>query len=520
MLHVTIQPRYSIFLESDESGSFIVNAALSNYFGQPYPNPGSDRPGGSPFTTLSYDITSEESGALLVSGSVSVDSTGNIVQFPLSSLAPRLQPYPVSIRGTSPDGQQRYSASTEIYILPSRTYGSAVKIDNLYGGLYVQNAHNNWSGWYAVFPNGAYGDGKHLIPSNTDFTNLDTYASQGFNTISIVPDGGLPDQSYPTAELAHNWDHMDALNLFNIYELRFAFQNATRIREQVALWQHRTTLLMWYTADEPDGWGYPLNSTAQAYAQLRALDPYHPVSLALNCQNFHYAAYSAGADIVLEDAYPVGINGSWSVKWNTPCNTTYGDCGCDHCDGALADVASRLDDLQSYQRYLDGPASGPKPTWAVIQVFGAQDYWARLPSVEEVRNMMVLAVNHDAKGLTYWLYPSTAEINAASGELGKVFQGETALGFLFNAHAIKGLPVVGGLAADASAWIVGPRMMVGFASAGPLDFRGTVEIVLPVSAAGVEEVLFGEEGWVVNGRTLSKTGVGALEVGVLVLNLA
>jgi hypothetical protein len=189
----------------------------------------------------------------LVTSSVPVNSTGNLIGFSFSSFKPRFKPYEISVYGTSPDGQQSYTAKTHIYVLPSRSYGSAVKIDNLYGGLYVQNALNNWKGWYAVFPNGGYADGGYVSPSNISFTNLDTYASQGFNTINIVPDGGLPDQSYPVTELEQYWDHMDQLNLFNLFDMRFAFQNKTRINEQVALWKNRTTLLSWYTADEPDG---------------------------------------------------------------------------------------------------------------------------------------------------------------------------------------------------------------------------------------------------------------------------
>jgi len=171
----------------------------------------------------------------------------------LSSFKPRSKPYAISINGTSRDVQQSFTAKTLIYVLPSRSYGSAVKIDNLYGGLYVQNGFNNWKGWYAIFPNGGYTDGGYVSPSNISFTHLDTYASQGFNTINILPDGSLPDQSYPVAEFEKYWDHMDQLNLFNLYDMRSAFQNETRINEQVALWKNRTTLLGWYTADEPDG---------------------------------------------------------------------------------------------------------------------------------------------------------------------------------------------------------------------------------------------------------------------------
>ncbi|PBP17514.1 hypothetical protein BUE80_DR011265 [Diplocarpon rosae] len=526
MLDLRVQSRYSIFLESDKSGEFIVDATLSHYFGQPYDSAPEDKTktnaagthSPDSFTTLNFDILSDESGALLVSGSVPVNSSDNTVAFSLASFTPRLQPYAISIRGASPDGQQTYSASTEIYVLPSRSYGSAVKIDNLYGGLYVQNARNQWAGWYGIFPNGGYGDGKHLTPSDIKFDNLQTYASQGFNTISIVPDGGLPDQTYPAAEFAQYWDKMDELNLFNVYEFRFAFQDPARVSEQVEQWKNRTTLLMWYTADEPDGWSYPLDSTSRAYAQLRELDPYHPVSLALNCQNFYYAEYSAGADIVYEDAYPVGINATWAGPWDTPCNATYGDCGCDNCVGELTDVATRLDDLQSYQDHL--PGQGRKPTWAVIQAFGDQMYWSRVPTAAEVENMMMLSVNHNAKGITYWLYPSTPEINVRSGELGRVLQSETGRGFLLGANAIKHLPVVGGEASvDVSAWIVGGQMMVGFASREHVDCTARVTIELPAPATSVEEVLYGPPGWALDGRLLHKTGMDALEVGVLVLNL-
>ena len=520
LLYVTIQPRYSIFLENDQ-GSLIVDVAISHIFGQEYKNISYDTPGssaGNPFTTMDFEIYNEETGLLLVGDSVSVNSTGNLFGFSFSSFTPRLAPYAISIYGTSPDGQQSYTASTEIYVLPSRSYGSAVKIDNLFGGLYVQNSLNNWNGWYAVFPNGYYADGSYVTPSNFSTANLDTYASQGFNTINIVPDGGLPDQSYPTASLDQYWDRMDELNLFNIYDMRFAFQNSTRITTQVNLWKNRTTLLMWYTADEPDGWEYALNSTKLAYDQIRGMDPYHPVSLVLNCQNFYYEEYSSGADILFEDAYPVAINATWSIPWDTPCNLTYGDCGCDNCVGELEDVSDRLDDIQSYQSNLEG--QGRKPTWAVLQAFGEQDYWKSIPSPAEVENMMMLSINHNAKGITYWIYPSTDDVNVGSGELGNVFQTEPGKDFLFGSNAIKGLEVEGEPLVDASAWVVGTQMMVGIASEEYVDSSLTVTITLPESAASIDQILYGDSSWTVSGNKLTKSGLKGLEVDVLVLNLS
>jgi hypothetical protein len=500
-----------------------VDTAISHTFGQPYKNASYDNPGkntSNAFTTLDFEIYNEENGALLVSNSAPVNSTGNLFNFSLSSFTSRFRPYQISIYGTSPDGQQTYTATTSLYVLPPRTYGSAVKIDNLFGGLYVQNAHNSYTGWYSIFPNGGYADGSYVIPNNITYGPLDTYVSQGFNTINIVPDGGAPEQSYPTEILATYWDHMDTLNLFNIYDMRFAFQNSTRISDQVALWKNRSSLLMWYTADEPDGWSYALNSTKLAYDQLRELDPYHPVSLVLNCQDFYYKEYASGGDIIFEDAYPVAINATWSIPWGTPCNSTYGDCGCDNCVGELTDVSTRLDDLENYQANLGPGSVGRKPNWAVLQAFGEQEYWNSIPSVAEVENMMVLSVNAGAKGISYWIYPSTGEVNVGSGALGKIFQGETAKEFLFGTDVIKGLKVEGEALVDASAWILGGKMLVGVASGQYADLGASVSIELPVSVSGVDQVLYGDSTWTVANGKLTKSGMKGLEVSVLVLNIS
>jgi hypothetical protein len=316
---------------------------------------------------------------------------------------------------------------------------------------------------------------------------------------------------------------MDEINLFNIYDMRSTYQNGTSVKEQVETWKNRSSLLMWYTADEPDGWSYPLNSTKIVYDQLKELDPYHPVSLVLNCHDFYYKDYSSGADIVFEDAYPIAINATWSNKFGVPCNTTYGDCGCDDCIGELSDVSTRLDDIQLYQTNLNG--QGSKPTWSVLQAFGAQDYWQSIPSAAEVENMMMLSVNHNAKGLTYWLYPSTDAVNAGSGNLGRVFQTAPARDFLLGANAIKGLPVEGISgsnigAVDASAWILGEQIMIGIAIGAYVDSDALVSITLPVEVSIIDKVLYGEPGWKADGNKLSKAGLNGLGVDIMVLNIS
>lgn len=89
--------------------------------------------------------------------------------------------------------------------------------------------------------------------------------------------------------------------------------NGTSVTAQVNDIKSRPNLLLWYTADEPDGTSDPLSATADSYDLITSLDGgpsssaaktggigYHPVSLVLNCENFEFTAYTSGADIVMQ----------------------------------------------------------------------------------------------------------------------------------------------------------------------------------------------------------------------------
>lgn len=50
-----------------------------------------------------------------------------------------------------------------------------------------------------------------------------------------------------------------------------------------------------------------------------------------------------GVDVVMQDAYSVGNNVSWSVTWDTVCDEEQGCCGCDNCVGGFEDVRNRVE---------------------------------------------------------------------------------------------------------------------------------------------------------------------------------
>ena len=72
--------------------------------------------------------------------------------------------------------------------------------------------------------------------------------------------------------------------------------NATEVTAQVNRIKSRPNLLVWYTADEPDGTSDPLDATLKSSNLIQSLDGgdgtggagYHPVSLVLNCENYFF----------------------------------------------------------------------------------------------------------------------------------------------------------------------------------------------------------------------------------------
>jgi hypothetical protein len=296
--------------------------------------------------------------------------------------------------------------------------------------------------------------------------------------------------------------------------------NLTAVSVQVGLVKDYESFLMYYTADEPDGIEYALNSTSLAYDLLSSLDKYHPVSLVLNCQDFFYKQYSSGADIVLQDTYPIGINTTYSIPFNTTCTATHGDCGCDNCGGSLSDVSDRLDDLTNYQEWI---GERRKPLWSVLQAFDGEGYWQRLPTPQETWVMAMISFNHGAKGITSWIYPSTDELNDAHSALARVVTVAPVSNFIGGAQPV---PIsVHGL--DVSYWTLGKQAMV-IVAADPdsSTLAGTVEgpsatsgVSLPISAKSIASTPWGNITWSLEGNKLQAKGISSLATSIVILNL-
>jgi len=248
------------------------------------------------------------------------------------------------------------------------------------------------------------------------------FLPRGLNTLHIVPGGPVHDPS--------PWKRIFAaasrVGVWVTFNMRHSYRNLTQVRQEVGFFKDEPALLNWYTADEPDGWVEDVQDVKAAYDLIHSLDPHHPVSLVLNCHRFRIADYARFSDIVYTDPYPIG------AKWcDETVNASFGCCGCDECGlwkpepgTGVLDVAKRFDHYRSvYSRHAQPGPVDPHflPLFGCLQAFGGGEWWARVPSNEELRIMFYLALIHGATGLSWWVSPGPDAVEMMLGIIGLEF---------------------------------------------------------------------------------------------------
>lgn len=267
----------------------------------------------------------------------------------------------------------------------------------------------------------------------------------------------------------------------------------------------------------PDGWQDPFNGTVAAYDLIRSIDPYHPVAVTLNCQNYYFDEYTRGADIIMEDTYPIGVNGTYS-KWGTPCNLTYGDCGCDNCQGNVQDVPSRLDDLAQYEEWL---GFWPKTKAHNPQSFHGQDYWLRDPTVDEAVAMNALAFNHDAKYIISWVWPTADDLAQIHGEYASAVTKSPVKDFIVGEKAQK-VEVADREILDVAYWQSGSEILLCVVNGGYVAINETVRIDLPdtVYPTAVKTNVWGDMSWQLVDNGVDVAHLGEMSTYMAIFELA
>ncbi|GAM83774.1 hypothetical protein ANO11243_017640 [Dothideomycetidae sp. 11243] len=497
-LFIQVVPRHSIYVSSEEKGEFVIDAQISRYCGTPLTD------GVSIGESLKFEIKEDASRTVLVKDEVAVNSTRNVYNFDLGLLQPRLDPYSITFTTEVDHGDQRLTATSQLYFLPAKTNGSMVKIDNLNGGMLMANEASDFH-FQPILPFGFYTSCSGYLTSKT---NVSLYKDMGFTAINPVC--ALPDEDVGSTL----FDWLDELNMPYQYDMRNSFYNLTSVAAQVPLIKDRSSLLSWYTADEPDGWQYSFNSSTAVYEYLKRVDPYHPTGLVLNCANYYFDEYSVGTDYIMEDAYPIGINATFS-KWGTACNATYGDCGCDNCVGALHDVSDRLDMLKRYQTWLGRPQ---KPLWTVAQAFSGEGYWSRDPTPNEAWAMNLLGFNHGAKAVMNWQFPASETLNEANSAMAKVFTAIPVSGFLLDGQPTP-VQVVGHEMLDVAYWKCGGQVMVAMVNQDYNDSVAVVRLQLPWPVKRIVSQPWGKVSFQVHEGRLELEGITGVATSVVILDV-
>ncbi|EAQ90539.1 hypothetical protein CHGG_02474 [Chaetomium globosum CBS 148.51] len=503
LLHVLFRPRYSLYLDNEEYGEFVVNAEFSLYHGTPWPNTTSSSKWAN---RLIFSINVAEDDEPLVQNTVPVNTTGNIFRFELARLKPSFTPIEIVLYGAPEDGTPAWTATTTLLYLPSKPNGSVTRIDNLRGGLYFSNPSTNHT-FTPFFPYGFYASYDGFLRHN-DTSLIDQYTALGLNAMTPLTSFNDSDPIL---------DYMSQTNLPYMYSLRDIYRNTTLIPPNLrARTSPATTgLFAYWTADEPDGWQDPFALPEAAQTLIHALDPYHPVAVTLNCADYYFGPYSASADLLMADVYPIGINATYS-KWGTPCNATYGDCGCDNCEGVVQDVPRRLEKWKRLGVWL---GRWPKTVLVNPQAFHGENYWLRDPGVEESWVMVLLAVNHGVKGVISWVWPTSEVLAVAHGELARVLARGEVLGFVVGGEGpgILGVEPEGTEVVDVAGWVVDGKMLVSVVNGGYVDVE-EVAVLVP-NATVIESTPWGTVKWKLEGGKLSVPLLPALATSLVILDL-
>ncbi|KAF7197503.1 Arginase [Pseudocercospora fuligena] len=509
LLSLKVTPRMSIYLDDEKHGSFLVNASISHLIGSAIESSSKLANGDVP-STLSIDILLGGK-SLLGNGSMTI-TLGSVaeVSFDLSSIPAKEEPYNITAKATS-ESKQTFTASTQLIVLPVRKdNGTAVRIDNFLGGLAIREASSKE--FKPFFPYTYYVQWDLYF--NTSVSTIEDFSKLGYNVLHIVPTGSLGDVPFPWDESQPYLDKASELGLYFQYDVLYLEHGISNTTEQVNRLKSHPSILSWYIADEPDGKSVALNSTHLGYEKIRSLDLYHPISMALNCYDFHYQSYASGADIIMTDVYPISTNTSWSNVYDTVCNSTYGCCGCDDCNGVFEDISDRLEHFYA----IDDVIGWQKTHWTVPQAFGNETFWTRYPTAAEEIVMNAIAINHGAKGSVMWDFPTTEEILEVTNRFARILTSEEFAGFVLGEQRYGGLEVKGAERIDASAWVAKEKVFVIVINLnyGDQVAAGNISIELPEGVHGteIEKTLWGDVEWSVDGNTISTPSLKGLETSM------
>ncbi len=171
--------------------------------------------------------------------------------------------------------------------------------------------------------------------------------------------------------------HLDEINTQIVQRKPFDEMLATALEVTKGLKNH-LAVAGYYLVDEPGTTPDVARSIAMAKKAVEIADPFHPGFSCL-LGGYEDLLKTVGYRVLLVDIYPLG--GGWNGDWS----------------GYISEIERGMKN------------AGNRPLWVIMQTFGKPNSW-KIPSPEEVRAQVWLALAYGAKGVVYFIYQSTTGI--------------------------------------------------------------------------------------------------------------
>ncbi|KAI9601981.1 hypothetical protein KEM48_001271 [Puccinia striiformis f. sp. tritici PST-130] len=215
--------------------------------------------------------------------------------------------------------------------LSQKGMGEAVRINSESGTLMVTNDKGSLQ---TLIPFGFAVDySKSYSP--TEMTELiNSLQELNVNTVQLI----LARQG--ANDISQLREFIRALGKAGIwiqYDLRNVYWNKELMASHIEVARRHPNVLLYHTAMEPDGLGTEVRGIHETSESVKQHDPYHPVSLTLTCEDYQFANYTSGNDIILTNPFVIGVD-KRSPGDVTPSNSTYGSSTCDNCRGSFLDL--------------------------------------------------------------------------------------------------------------------------------------------------------------------------------------
>ncbi|KAG2756340.1 hypothetical protein P692DRAFT_20791093 [Suillus brevipes Sb2] len=338
-------------------------------------------------------------GSIHATATVPLNATGIQIPIDISTLKAQKTAYNATcsaIYSAPSSNEQIFNTNSFLLYLPD-TNASVTKTDLRTGALWVRPANGTGGAFAPFVPQGFYINFDQYLVKN--LTMIDQLKADGFNTLHPIP----PYDNLTIFQQVIN--KTISTGMYIVYDMRSNYKNLTAVAQQVNTYASIPNLLNWETAHEPDGNSDPQDAAQATYDLIYEMDGYHPISIVLNCQDYNFSPYVKGADIVLQDAYPIGINATWSPVWHTECTPDFGHCGCDNCQGGMWDVKARVETFKNRLNILGYDRT--KSVWTTPQAFGSGAYWNTTPTGMQWAGMGFTSFSHGAIGSKSFQYPTT-----------------------------------------------------------------------------------------------------------------